>query len=178
MITEKSVGFTNDDLLEVLKGQKKVGNKYKTHFFAMFSQFFCTIAEEIISKFGDEGKAAIASSVKKFGEERGRRIAKLVRSLGKELTLKNFFIYSDLEGGETAKYKIKIVDGNVEIIIRECVFCNGCKEWDKIEYGKIYCEYIDESIIEGYNPSLSFEIDSVLTKGDKQCVQRYMVKEN
>ncbi len=73
MIIEKVLRFTNDDLLEVLKGQKEVGNKYKTHFFAMFSQLFCTIAEEIISKFGDEGKEAIANSVRKFGEERGRR---------------------------------------------------------------------------------------------------------
>jgi len=178
LITEKVVGFTNDDLLEVLKGQREVGNKYKTHFFAMFSQLFCTIAEEIISKFGDDGKEAIASSVKKFGEERGRRIAKLVRSLGKELTLKNFFIYSDLEGGETAKYKIKIVDGKVEIVIRECVFFNGCKEWDKLDYGIIYCEYIDKSIMKAYNPALKFEHSSLLTKGDNRCVQRYMVKEN
>ena len=178
MIIEKVLKFTNDDLLEVLKGQKEVGNKYKTHFFAMFSQLFCTIAEEIISKFGDEGKEAIANSVRKFGEERGRRMAEIVRSLGKELTLQNYFIYSDLQGGETAKYKIKIVDGIVEILIKECVFCNGCKEWDKLDYGIIYCEYIDNSILTSYNPALKFEHKSLLTKGDKRCVQRYIVKEN
>jgi len=175
-MSEKLDGFTNDDLLEVLDRQKEVGIKYKTHFFAMFSHLFCTIAEEVINNFGDEGKKAIANAVKKFGAERGRRIANLVKSLGKELTLKNFFIYSDLNTSETTKYKVKIIDGNLEITIRDCVFCNGCKEWDKLEYGKIYCEYIDESILKAYNPSLNFEITSILTKGDKKCIQRYITR--
>ena len=115
---EKSEGFTNDDLLDVLNGQKEVGNRYKSHFFTMFSQLFCTIAEEVISEFGDKGKAVIGNAVKKYGEERGRRIAKLVKSLNKELNLKNFFIYGDLDAKNTLKYKPKIIDGNVEIIGR------------------------------------------------------------
>ena len=170
---EKIEGFTNDDLLEVLEGMKEVGKKYKTHFFAMFSQLFCTIAEEVINTFGDKGRESIENAVKKYGEERGGRIANVVKSLGKELTLKNFFIYGDLDGGETTKYDVKIVDGNVEIIIRKCVFCDGCKEWDKLDLGIIYCEYIDESILRGYNPALKFEHASLLSKGDKHCVQRY-----
>ena len=175
---ENIEGFTNDDLLEVLNGQKEIGNKYKTHFFAMFSQLFCTMAEEIINTFGEKGKEAIENAVKKYGEERGGRIANVVKSLGKELSLKNYFIYSDLDGGETTKYKVKIVDGNVEITIKECVFCSGCKEWDKIDYGIIYCEYIDESLLRGYNPALKFEHDSLLTKGEKRCIQRYKAKSN
>ncbi|GAH48236.1 unnamed protein product, partial [marine sediment metagenome] len=72
-MTEGKGKFTNDDFLEVLEGQKEVGNKYKTHFFAMFSHLFSTIAEEIITQFGDNGRKAIGEAVKKFGEERGRR---------------------------------------------------------------------------------------------------------
>lgn len=124
--------------MEVLKGQKEVGNKYKTHFFTMFSQLFCTIAEEVINQFGDKGRDAIGEAVKKYGEERGNKIAELVRSLGKELNLENFFIYGDLDSRNILKYKPKIVDGNVEIVIRDCVFCNGCKDWDKLQFGKIY----------------------------------------
>jgi len=176
-ITERREGFTNDDLMEVLNGQTEVGSKYKSHFFAMFAQLFCTIAEVIISEFADKGREAMVNAVKKYGEERGRRIAEIVKSQGKELNLKNFFIYSDLDAKSTLKYTPKIVDGNLEIVGRDCVFCNGCKEWEKVEYGQIYCEYIDTSILKGYNPNLKIEVPSTLTKGNKRCVLRYLVQE-
>jgi hypothetical protein len=142
----------------------------------MFSQLFCSVAEEIINQFGDKGRDAIIQAVKKYGEERGRRIAKLVKSLGKELSLKNFFIYIDLDIRKTAKYRPKIVDGKAVVVIRECVFCNGCKEWNKLEYGKIYCEHIDTAVLKGYNPDLVIEVPSILTRGDDRCVLRYIVK--
>ncbi len=162
--------------MEVLNGQKEVGNKYKSHFFSMFSQLFCTITEEVINQFGDKGRSAIAESVKKYGEERGRRIAELVKKMGKELSLKNFFIYGDLNSRDILKYKPKIVDGNVEIIVKDCVFYNGCKEWNKEKYGQIYCEYIDTAVLKGYNPELIIEVPSNITKGAKKCVLRYIKK--
>ncbi len=160
----------------ILKGQKEVGTKYKSHFFSMFSQLFCTIAEEVITQFGNKGREAIVESVKKYGEERGRRVAKIVKSEGKELTLNNFFIYSDLDSGNINKVKLNIVDGNLEVIIRDCVYFTGCKEWEKLDYGSIYCDCIDISTLKGYNPDLTIEILSKLTKGDKRCVFRYIVK--
>ena len=168
--------FTNEDMMEVLKGQAEVGNKYKSHFFAMFAQIFCTLTEEVLNKFGDEGRKVIAESVKKYGLERGKRIADLVKSLGKELTLENFFIYGDLDSRSILKYKPKIVDGNIEIIIRDCVYCNACREWGKEEYGKIYCEYVDQAILEGYNPELILELPARMMLGDKKCHFRYIVK--
>ena len=163
--------------MEVLNAQTEVGNKYKTHFFAMFAQLLCTIAEEVINQFGDDGREAIAKAVIKYGEERGRRIAELVKSLGKELNLKNFFIYSDLDSRSILKYKPKIVDGNPELIIRDCVYCNACREWGKEEYGKIYCEYVDVAILKGYNPDLILELPARMMLGDKKCHFRYIVKE-
>ena len=52
----------------------------------------------------------------------------------------------------------------------------GIETLDKVEYGKIYCEYIDVSILKGYNPNLKIEVPSTLTKGDKKCILRYTVK--
>jgi len=163
--------------MEVLKAQSEVGKKYKTHFFAMFSQLFCTITEEVINQFGDDGREAIAKAVIKYGEERGRRIAELVKSQGKELDIKNFFIYGDLDSSSIVKMKPKIVNGNPEIIIRDCVFCNACRDWDKEEYGMLYCEYVDEAILKGYNPDLVLEIPSRMPFGDKKCHFRYIIKQ-
>jgi hypothetical protein len=175
-MTNQFEGFTNDDLLEILAAQKKVGDKYKTHFFAMFAQLLCTITENVVNKFGEQGREIIAESIKKYGLERGRRIAELVKSLGKDLTIKNFFIYGDLDSRSILKYKPKIVDDNLELIIRDCVFCNGCREWGKEEYGKIYCEYVDQAILEGYNPDLILELPARMMLGDKKCHFRYIVK--
>lgn len=168
--------FTNEDLMDILNGQKEVGKKYKTHFFAMFSHIFSTLAEEVIKEFGKKGREVIGRAVEKFGEERGRKIGELVKSLGKELTLQNFFIYGDLDGGQITKMKPKIVDGNMEIFIRDCVFCNAAKDWGKLDYGKIYCEFVDEAIIRGYNPDIKLEISKTLTHGDKKCHFKYIVK--
>ena len=173
---EKSKGITSQDLMDVLNGQKEVGNKYKSHFFSMFAQMFCIMAEEVIKEFGDDGRKVVEKAVKKYGEERGKRIANLVKSLGKELNLKNFFIYSDLDSKNTLKYKIKLIDGNIEIIGRDCVFYQGCKEWDKLEFGRIYCDHIDKSILRGYNPDLKIEVPSTLTSGGKKCILRYLAQ--
>jgi len=92
------------------------------------------------------------------------------------LNLKNFFVYNTFDSSETTKYTINIVDGNVEVIIRSCIFCDGCKDWGKENVGKIYCEHVDTAILKGYNPDIEFEIPSSLTSGDKRCIQRYIVK--
>ncbi|UCC19738.1 MAG: L-2-amino-thiazoline-4-carboxylic acid hydrolase [Promethearchaeota archaeon] len=175
-IPNETTGFTNEDLMDTLKEMGEVGNKYKIDLFNFFARLFCTLSEEIISKFGESGKEAIISGVKKFGEKRGNEIAEIVKSLGKELTLKNYFIYTTFDAGETTKYKVNIVDGNVELKITKCVFCDGCKDWDKLKYGRIYCDYIDEAILKDYNPNLKIEVPYMLTRGDKHCVQRYIRK--
>jgi len=166
--------FTLNDLLEVAKKMEEVGNRYKTHLFSLFAQMFCTLAEEVISRFGDEGRDAVAEAVKRFGEERGRRIAELVKSLGKPLDLKNFFIYSDFDSRGNLTYSVNIVDGDVEITVTECPFAKGCRDWGKEEYGSIYCEHIDKAVLRGYNPSLVLEVPENMTKGDKRCLLRYL----
>ena len=163
--------------MDTLKEMGEVGKKYKTSSLNFYARLFCTLSEEVITQFGEPGKNIIIDSVKKYGERRGQEIAEIVKSLGKELTLKNYFVYSTFDGGETTKYNVNIVDGNVELVIRECVFCEGCMDWDKLEYGKIYCDYIDEAILKGYNPNLKIEVPSKLTYRDKHCIQRYIVKE-
>jgi len=163
-------------LLEALTEQKEIGNKYKINNFNLFAKLFCTISDEVITRFGEEGKIAIVESVKQFGKRRGKEIAELVIFKGKPLTLKNFMVYSTFDSADTAKYKMNIIDGNVEVVIRSCIFCEGCEDWGKKEFGKIYCEFIDEAIMEGYNPDIKFELASSLTHGDKHCIQRYMVK--
>ncbi|MFB0563608.1 MAG: L-2-amino-thiazoline-4-carboxylic acid hydrolase [Candidatus Lokiarchaeia archaeon] len=154
-----------------------MGTKYKTHLFSMFSQLFCTITEVIISRFGNEGKQAMIEAVEKYGEERGRRIAELVKSLGKETDLKNFFIYGDFDSRANLTYSPNLVEGDLEICITECPFHKGCKAWEKEEYGKIYCEYIDKAILRGYNPKLVLKVPSGMTKGDEKCLLRYIAKE-
>lgn len=175
-IAKKSKGITIDDLIEFAKEQEEVGTQYKTHLFSMFAQLFCTMAEEISSRFGEKGREAVAEAVKRFGEERGKRIAELVKSLGKELNLKNFFVYGDFEARENLTYTPNIVDGNLEITITKCPFAQGCKDWGKEEYGKIYCEHIDKAVLRGYNPDLVLEVPSNITKGDQTCVLRYLFK--
>ena len=174
-ISKKSEGMTVDDLVEIVEGMREVRDKYQTHIMSYNAQSFCILAEEIISRFGEKGREAIVEAVKRFGEMRGKRIAEVVKSLGKELNLKNFFIYYDIDTRFLTLTQ-EIVDGNLEITITKCPFAQGCKDWGKEEYGKIFCEHVDKAILRGYNPDLVFELPLNLTRGDKACVQKYISK--
>jgi hypothetical protein len=174
-ISRKSEGLTVDDMIETLKEMEEVGDQYKDHLMSMQAQLFCTMAEEVISRFGEPGRDAIIEAVERAGEIRGRKIAELVKSLGKELDLKNFFIYHPFDTTNLT-FTPEIVDGNLKITIAKCPFAQGCKDWGKEEYGKIYCEHIDKAMLRGYNPDLVYELSSNLTRGDKVCVQKYISK--
>lgn len=174
-ISKKSEGLTVDDMIETLKEMEEVGDQYKDHLMSMQAKLFCTLAEEVVSRFGEKGREAIVEAVKSYGEERGKRIAEVVKSLGKELNLKNFFIYNDFDATITT-FTPEIVDGNLKITITKCLFAQGCKDWGKGEYGEIFCEHVDEATLRGYNPDLAFELSSNLTRGDKTCVQEYIPK--
>jgi len=169
IIPKKSEGMTVDDLVEIVEGMRQVRDKYQTNIMSYNAQSFCILAEEIISSFGEKGREAIAGAVKRFGEMRGKKIAEVVKSLGKELNLKNFFIYYDLDTRFLTLTQ-EIVDGNLEITITKCPFAQGCKDLGKEEYGRIFCEHIDKVYLRGYNPNLVVEVLSNLTKGDKACV--------
>jgi len=162
--------------MDVFKAKKEVGDKYQSHLFEKYAILFCTIAEEVISQFGDEGRKAIINSVKKYAEARGSKVAKLVQSLGKERSLKNYFIYGDSDDMSVMKFRLKIINGNIEITARECLFCNACRDSGKEEYGKLYCEHSDKSLLRGYNPNIKLEVPSILTRGDKNCIFKFYYK--
>lgn len=42
--------------MHALKEQKEIGDKYKIHFFNFFAKLFCTAAEEVITRFGEDAE--------------------------------------------------------------------------------------------------------------------------
>jgi hypothetical protein len=96
---EKKNGFSYWYMKDVLFRRRFAGDTYHTEGFGLAAQLFAVMSRYIMEKDGPlKGEALIKEAVESFGRERGKRIAQTVESLGKPLTLKNWLIYSDIDG--------------------------------------------------------------------------------
>ena len=175
---EKELGFDMEYIGDVLDQRKELKGKYYTPGFGLAAQLFSCLAKEIVNKLGpEEGEKLIKKGVEAFGLERGKRIAEKVKALGKPLTFKNWLVYSDID---TINFKpiSSIENGDFIAKIKKCTFFNAAAEWGLEEYSKMYCNYVDYKIIEGYNPEIKLELKQRQDTGTNRCIFRYIMKED
>lgn len=128
------------------------------------------LVKNSIKVCGVLGEEASKNGTILYAKERGTRMA-LRASLDKqELTPNNYMIY-----GEWSDYK-KVGSSEVKSISPEyrtnsliCGWCETWKKYDLIEYGKLYCTWIDKTLVKAFNPNNILEIDSLLSYGDNCC---------
>lgn len=176
-MSEERKDFDLEVLGPALAERAEKGQDYIAAPLAMQGKLFGFIAREIIERFGQEGEEAIIEAVKRFGEERGRRMAQAVESEGREASFASFLVCSDLD---TSYHEMvpHIEEGAVRVEISYCPFAEACKEWGVEEYGKLFCEYIDGAIMQGYNPERYETIcEQNLTEGAETCIIVYKFKE-
>jgi hypothetical protein len=172
---------TKDFELEVLASaaQERLekGKEYIAKPMAMMGQLFSVVAREVIERFGDEGRETIITAVNKYGEEEGSRIAARAASEGRENIFANLLVFSDLDNSYH-KSKVHFLEGGVRLEVSYCPFAEAVQEWGLGEYGKYFCQNVDEATVRGYNP-LEYEAvcEHNLTEGADTCVIVYKSKE-
>ena len=125
-------------------------------------------AEELCGKSGLE---ALSHGVMLYGRERGLRMAMRARKNGDELDAVSYVIYgewSDPKGSSHSEVRAYVPD-----YVYSCLSCGWCDTWKRyglMEYGRIYCRYIDKSLLRGFSPKLELLIDGSLSEGDEACV--------
>ena len=93
------------------------------------------------------------------------------------LSFKNWLIYSDID---TLNFKpISSIDnGDFIAKIKKCTFFNAAADWGLEEYSKMYCNYVDYKILEGYNPDIKLVLNQRQDMGTNRCIFRYIMKED
>jgi hypothetical protein len=174
---ERTEGLTWEYLGEVLKKKAALEGAQLTPMPSLMGQMFAVFAKAVIDALGKEkGQTVIKDAVQTFGRTRGRRVAERVKAQGLELTFGNFLIYLDLDSSAALDFTPSLEDGNMFLNITRCAFADGAKAFGLDEYFHYYCKWVDNAILEGYNPDLVLEIPQTLSGGADSCIFRYMIK--
>jgi hypothetical protein len=174
---EKKKGFSYWYMKDVLFRRRFAGDTYHTQGFGLAAQLFAVMSRYIMEKDGPEkGESLIKEAVESFGRERGKRIARTVEGLGKPLTLKNWLIYSDIDGSNF-EAKPSIINHDLVVEVHRCTFIEAAQMWGLKEQASLYCKYVDYAILDGYNPDIKLKLLSRHDTNTGYCVFRYIMKE-
>ncbi|MDR1947431.1 MAG: L-2-amino-thiazoline-4-carboxylic acid hydrolase [Desulfovibrio sp.] len=118
---------------------------------------------------GSQGKDAAARGVVLYGKERGLRMAMRCAADGRPLTLRNYLNY-----GEWADDRgwSDFRPAGLQPFVLEALKCGWCDSWKKYgleEYGRVYCRWIDPSLVKGFNPEAEFSMGETLSRGEEKC---------
>lgn len=131
---------------------------------------FALMAKYAEKECGQEGLDTVAHSVVRYAKERGLRMAMRAQADGEELTMNNYMVYgewTDLK--KEGKAVIVSITPEYKTNSLACGWCNAWKKHDLMEYGKIYCTWIDKNLVKGFNPENELGIASNLSFGDDCC---------
>jgi hypothetical protein len=176
---EKKEGLSWDYLADVPTKKEEIGNKYQIPGWGLGAALFSFAAKAVIEELGPKkGEALLKKAIEEFGRERGRRTAGIVKGLGKPLTLKNWFIYNDMDPRNTNPQPIDIVNGDYLMKTGECVLWNTTREFGLSDFIQFFCKYADYVVLEGYNPDIKLIKDYRYQTGKDHCMFRYIIKES
>ncbi|NLZ51972.1 MAG: L-2-amino-thiazoline-4-carboxylic acid hydrolase [Thermoanaerobacteraceae bacterium] len=131
---------------------------------------FGWIAKEVIIRCGDEGKEALKLGVIKYGKQRGRRMAERVKADGFELSVPNYMAYGEWQAKQgDMDLRFAIQDKDLNMQAHKCPWYQEWKDNNLLEYAYIYCQYVDEAIVKGYNPNLKLDVPENRAEGAQFC---------
>lgn len=118
----------------------------------------------------EQGMEASVRGTILYAKERGLRMAMRAAADGEELTPNNYMVYGEwVDYKKTGKAEIKSITPEYRTDSLVCGWCDAWKKHDLMEYGKVYCTWIDKNLVKGFNPENELEIDSILSHGGPCC---------
>ncbi|WP_176892275.1 L-2-amino-thiazoline-4-carboxylic acid hydrolase [Fusobacterium varium] len=128
------------------------------------------LVKNAIDLCGEKGKEASIKGTILYAKERGLRMAMRAIADGEELTPNNYIVYGEwVDHKKIGKAEVKSITPEYRTNSLVCGWCDAWKKYDLIEYGKIYCTWIDKNLVKGFNIENELEIDSILSHGDSCC---------
>ncbi len=139
------------------------------------AMLFAYIAKSATDTLGSVSLPTLQNGVKRYGKQRGSRMAQRTLKDSRKLDVKNYFIYGEwipATGEMEIEYPTLSPDTNM--VAKKCSWQSAWANESMLEYGAIYCDFIDEAIAEGYSPEVRFELKSHRTNGHHICDFRFI----
>ena len=132
---------------------------------------FAFISKSVIQETGTEkGEPVIQEAVREYGRQRGKRMALRAKKNGHGLTMDNYFAYGEWAVPKNEmSFKFVEKTPHARMQIYRCPWHETWKDKGLLEYGKYFCQEIDEALVHGFNPDLVIRVNSTRTNGGEVC---------
>jgi hypothetical protein len=130
------------------------------------------IGRQIFQRVGPvKGEMVLRKAIRRYGEERGRRMALRAHADGKEPTMLNYLIYGEcsVSSAEMVQKTEQNNHNNMRMLVERCPWQATWMEEDLTEYGRLYCQEIDLSLVRGFNPELHLDVLKTQTNDRQPC---------
>ncbi|MEG0091704.1 MAG: L-2-amino-thiazoline-4-carboxylic acid hydrolase [Oscillospiraceae bacterium] len=131
---------------------------------------YALMAKYAQKECGEQGLDSVKNATIRYAKERGLRMAMRASADGEALTPNNYMAYGEwADFKKTGKAVVISVTPEYRTNSLACGWCDAWKKHDLLEYGKIYCTWIDKNLVKGFNPQNELGIDSILSFGEECC---------
>ena len=132
--------------------------------------FYGLLAKAADALCGEEGDKASAYFTKLYAEERGRRMRNRALADHMPLTLETYRLYTEwADLGHRMKVETLELGPNYRMNGTYCVWNEIWKQNHMEKYGRIYCAYVDQTMVHSFNPNNELIIHSTLSAGGAGC---------
>lgn len=118
---------------------------------------------------GANGLEAATKGTILYARERGLRMAMRCLADGRPLTPRNYLIYGEwIDDRQWSDLK----PGGLRPLVLNFHRCGWSATWKKYgleKYGAVYCAWIDQELVRGFNPENSLRIDKTRPQGADIC---------
>ena len=122
---------------------------------------------------GEKGKEAVLEIFRTIGRQRGQRMAKRALANQDQLDYVSYSAYGELDSEpvKTPGHSADLYQGSDGAVKRvyTCGWLEAWKEHDLLDYGRLYCQVIDESLYSAFNPDYHCTIKQRLSNGNECC---------
>lgn len=126
--------------------------------------------EVLEGQAGRYGLQALGTAIVSYGRQRGRRMARRALEDGRKLDYEAYLAYSELSiPAQPGDYSVR---SRSPVYINCCHRCLWAMAWRKFgmeRYGKVYCDYVDFSLVQGFSPDMVMLVETAIGRGDEVC---------
>ena len=89
---------------------------------------------------------------------------------GDELSMTHFLVYGELRSRtRLGQHEISTEGAHVRMVVPRCPWALSWMEADLSQYGRLYCQEIDQALMRGFNPDLIIDVNRTQTNDGEPC---------
>ena len=128
------------------------------------------LAKQAIQAAGERGKEAFIAGVTRLGMERGTRMAARAVLHGDKLNLASFQAYGEWRAEDgVMEFSTRAIAPEMHTRAGKCGWNDTWRKYGLEEWGKYFCQTIDDALARGFSADLGCDMQSRLSWGDDCC---------